>query len=117
MASIVEKLKKALNLQVNNNVSGGWNGGETVSEVIFDWNEKIVAISGTFALSRGPYAGYTIISSISFLTNKKTHGPFGDVRGTPFTVPWDDGAFAGFYGLCGYYIDSIGVFLKAPNYI
>ncbi|KAK1423898.1 hypothetical protein QVD17_19208 [Tagetes erecta] len=91
---------------------GGWNGGDVVSEVTFDWNEEIIAISGTVASSRGKYAGYTIISSISFVTNKRTHGPFGSVRGTHFTTPWDDGSFAGFYGLCGYYIDSIGVYLK-----
>lgn len=81
-------------------------------QVTLDWNEEIIAIYGTVALSRGPYAGYTIISSLAFVTNKKTHGPFGHARGTPFTVPWNDGSFAGFYGLCGYYIDSIGVSLK-----
>lgn len=76
-------------------------------------NEEINAINGTIALSRGRTYAYTIISSISFLTNKKTHGPFGQVRGAPFTVQWDDGSFAGFYGRAGYYIDSIGVYLKA----
>ncbi|XP_023760164.1 mannose/glucose-specific lectin isoform X1 [Lactuca sativa] len=91
---------------------GGWNGGETVSEVIFERHEEIIAISGTIALSRGSDAGLTIISSISFMTNKKTHGPFGNVRGKPFTVSWNIGSFVGFYGLAGYYIDSIGVYLK-----
>ncbi|XP_076944137.1 mannose/glucose-specific lectin-like [Bidens hawaiensis] len=97
----------------NSDKFGGWNGGEKVSEITFDDDEEIKAISGTVALSRGTYAGHTVISSISFVTNKKTHGPFGNVRGTPFTVPWEYGSFAGFYGLCGYYIDSIGVYLKA----
>ncbi|KAF5768031.1 putative jacalin-like lectin domain-containing protein [Helianthus annuus] len=95
---------------------GGWNGGENVSEITFEGDEEINGISGTVALSRGTYAGLTVVSSISFMTNKKTHGPFGDVRGTPFTVPWNAGSFAGFYGLAGYYIDSIGVYLKATNY-
>ncbi|KAL8246256.1 hypothetical protein R6Q59_007472 [Mikania micrantha] len=95
---------------------GGWNGGDKVSEVTFDWNEEIIAISGTVALSRGPNAGYTIISSLSFLTNIKTHGPFGSVRGTPFMVTWDDGSFEGFYGTCGYFLDSIGVLLKATRW-
>ncbi|KAL8201805.1 hypothetical protein R6Q57_010952 [Mikania cordata] len=100
----------------NSKKIGGWNGGDKVSEVTFDWDEEIIAISGTVALSRGPFAGYTIISSLLFLTNKKTHGPFGNVRGKPFMVPWDDGSFDGFYGLCGYYLDSIGVCLKATNW-
>ncbi|CAH1433029.1 unnamed protein product [Lactuca virosa] len=92
---------------------GGWNGGETVSEVIFEADEEITGISGTSALSRGSVPDLPIISSISFITNKKTHGPFGNVRGTPFPVPWDGGSFVGFYGLAGYYLDCIGVYLKA----
>ncbi|PWA65416.1 jacalin-like lectin domain, Transposase-associated domain protein [Artemisia annua] len=85
---------------------GGWNGGRRVSEVTFDDDEEIIGISGTVGVSRGKYAGYTIISSLSFITNKRTHGPFGQARGTKFAVPWNKGSFAGFYGLCGYYIDA-----------
>ncbi|KAI3781598.1 hypothetical protein L2E82_11616 [Cichorium intybus] len=92
--------------------AGGWNGGETVSEVILDWNEEIIGINGTSALSRGNVPGYTVISSISFVTNKKTHGPYGNVRGTSISVSFDEGSFAGLYGLAGYFIDSIGVYLK-----
>ncbi|KAD7477741.1 hypothetical protein E3N88_00877 [Mikania micrantha] len=95
---------------------GGTNGGDEVSEVTFDWDEEIIAISGTVALSRGSCPGITIISSLSFVTTKKTHGPFGNVRGKPFMVTWDDGSFDGFYGLCGFYLDSIGVYLKATSW-
>ncbi|XP_076883739.1 putative serine/threonine-protein kinase PBL12 [Bidens hawaiensis] len=99
--------------------AGGWNGGPRVWEVTFDWDEELIAISGTVDVSDRTYAGYTIISSISFVTNKKTHGPVGyyhsDEEGDPFTIAWNKGSFAGFYGLCGYYIDSIGVCLKATK--
>ncbi|KAI3514820.1 hypothetical protein L1887_13551 [Cichorium endivia] len=91
---------------------GGWAGGETVSEVIFDENEEINSINGTIALSKGHCPGHRIITSISFLTNKKTHGPYGNIRGELFTVSFEDGSFAGLYGLAGAYIDSIGVYLK-----
>ncbi|KAK9069866.1 hypothetical protein SSX86_010262 [Deinandra increscens subsp. villosa] len=100
-------------LMYNSGKAGGWNGGENVSEVKLDWDEEINGISGTVDKSRGTYAGYIIISSLSFSTNKTTYGPFGTVRGTPFAVPWDEGSFAGFYGLCGYFLDSIGIYLKA----
>ncbi|KAI3781594.1 hypothetical protein L2E82_11612 [Cichorium intybus] len=93
--------------------AGGWNGGDIVSEVTFTWDEEITAINGTIDVSRGTFAGYTIISSITFVTNKRTYGPYGNVRGTLFTVPWDKDSFAGFFGRCGYYIDAIGVYLKA----
>ncbi|CAH1424426.1 unnamed protein product [Lactuca virosa] len=86
-----------------------WNLYETVSEVIFGYNEEINSISGTIALSRN---GYRVIKSMSFGTNKKTHGPYGNIRGEHFTVSFDDGSFAGFYGLAGGYLDSIGVYLK-----
>ncbi|XP_076951375.1 putative serine/threonine-protein kinase PBL12 [Bidens hawaiensis] len=94
---------------------GGWNGGDKLSEVLFDWDEDINGISGTVAKSRGNDPGNVIISSITFVTNKKIHGPFGTVRGMPFTLPWGDGSFSGFYGLCGFYVDSIGVYLKATK--
>ncbi|KAL4585876.1 hypothetical protein LXL04_010503 [Taraxacum kok-saghyz] len=93
---------------------GSWNGGDTISEVTFVW-EEITGISGTIARLRGNDPGLTVISSISLVTNKNIYGPFGRVRGRPFTVPWEVGSFAGFYGLAGYYIDSIGVYLKAVS--
>nr|XP_043615733.1 mannose/glucose-specific lectin-like [Erigeron canadensis] len=96
---------------------GGWYepyGGDKNSVVTFDWNEEIIGIVGTVAVSEGLHAGYTVISSISIVTDKRTHGPFGTERGTPFTIQWDNsGSFAGFYGVCGAYIDSIGVYLKS----
>ncbi|KAL4573073.1 hypothetical protein LXL04_019866 [Taraxacum kok-saghyz] len=105
-------ITQARGVTFSTNKIGGWNGGETVSEVIFESDEQITGINGTTALSRGSSAGLTTVSSISFITNKKTHGPFGNVRGTHFPVAWDVGSFVGFYGLAGYYIDSIGVYLK-----
>ncbi|XP_024967133.1 agglutinin-like [Cynara cardunculus var. scolymus] len=95
--------------------AGGWNGGCIVCEVTFDVDEEIIGIDGTVGVSTGEFPGYTIISSLSFLTNKRTHGPFGKATGTPFAVPWNKGSFAGFYGLAGYYIDGIGVYLKASQ--
>ncbi|KAF5759521.1 putative jacalin-like lectin domain, Transposase-associated domain-containing protein [Helianthus annuus] len=94
---------------------GGWNGGNEESEVTLDFDEEIIGINGTVGVSTGTYAGYTIISSLSFITNKTTHGPFGQTIGTPFDVPWNKGSFGGFYGLAGYYIDGIGVYLKASQ--
>ncbi|XP_071722609.1 mannose/glucose-specific lectin-like [Rutidosis leptorrhynchoides] len=95
--------------------AGGWNGGNEECEVTFDLDEEIIGINGTVGVSTGEYAGYTIISSLSFITNKTTHGPFGQTTGTPFRVPWKQGSFAGFYGRAGYYIDAIGVYLKASQ--
>lgn len=95
--------------------AGGWNGGNEECEVTFDSDEELIGINGTVGISTGEYAGYTIISSLSFITTKRTHGPFGQTTGKPFAVPWNKGSFAGFYGLAGYYLDGIGVYLKASQ--
>ncbi|KAI3781602.1 hypothetical protein L2E82_11620 [Cichorium intybus] len=87
----------------------GWGGGETVSEVIFDGDEEINGINGTI----GSRDGFILISSLSFMTNKRTHGPFGQATKIAFSIPWDKGSLVGFYGLAGCYIDSIGIYLKA----
>ncbi|KAI3514821.1 hypothetical protein L1887_13553 [Cichorium endivia] len=87
---------------------GGWAGGETVSEVIFDGDEEINGINGTV----GSRDGFLIISSVSFKTNKRIYGPFGQATTTVFSLPWDKGTLVGFYGLAGYYIDRIGIYLK-----
>ncbi|KAI3751472.1 hypothetical protein L2E82_22559 [Cichorium intybus] len=94
------------------NKAGGRAGGDIVSEVTFAWDEEIIALGGTVGVSRGTYAGYTIISSLTFITNKQTHGPYGNVTTRPFNVLWDKGSFAGFYGRAGAFIYAIGVYLK-----
>ncbi|CAI9298703.1 unnamed protein product [Lactuca saligna] len=107
---------KIKGIEKTSNKAGGWNGGDIVSEVTFSPDEEIIAINGTIGLSRGTYVGHTIISSLTFITTKQIHGPYGNVRGTPFNVPWENKSFAGFYGLAGYYIDGIGVYLKPTIY-
>ncbi|CAI9298693.1 unnamed protein product [Lactuca saligna] len=94
----------------NSNKCGSLARGETVSEVIFEGDEKIIGINGTI----GFRDGFKIISSLSFKTNKRTHGPFGHATENVFSIPWDKGLLVGFYGLAGYYIDSIGIYVK-PN--
>ncbi|MFS7997352.1 putative jacalin-like lectin domain-containing protein [Helianthus anomalus] len=69
-------------------------------------------MNGTFGVSSGTCGGKTI-SSLCFITNKRSHGPFGRVTRTSFSVPWSKGSLAGFYGTASYYIDSIGVYLQA----
>lgn len=53
---------------------------------------------------RGP----TIVKSITFHTNKRSYGPFGDQQGISFSSG-SIGAIVGFHGRNGYFVDSIGV--------
>nr|QEG02899.1 lectin [Helianthus tuberosus] len=87
--------------------------GVTIAEnVVLDVDEELIGIDGTFDTLP---TRQTVISSITFKTNKKFHGPFGNVKGTPFGVEWDAGSFAGFYGFHSLSFDGIGVYLKATN--
>ncbi|KAK9076981.1 hypothetical protein SSX86_005316 [Deinandra increscens subsp. villosa] len=91
------------------NFVAGCANRATVTEIMFEGDEKIVGISGTISTRDG----YTVISSLSFQTTKRKHGPFGRATDSVFSIPWDKGSLVGFYGLAGNYIDSIGVYVKS----
>ncbi|KAI3705131.1 hypothetical protein L1987_75364 [Smallanthus sonchifolius] len=89
--------------------TGGRSKGE-ISEINFDTDEEITGILGTIGVT----ASMTVISSLTFKTNKKNIiGPFGKETRDRFSVPWDAGSFAGFYGRAGSYLDGLGCYLKA----
>ncbi|KAI7745457.1 hypothetical protein M8C21_028560 [Ambrosia artemisiifolia] len=88
------------------------SGVSVADLIVLDADEEIIGINGMFdtLLTRN-----TVISSITFTTNKKVHGPFGNAKGTPFSVSWNVGSFAGFYGFQSLSFDGIGVYLKATK--
>ncbi|KAL4576258.1 hypothetical protein LXL04_012349 [Taraxacum kok-saghyz] len=91
----------------------GGNSGGRISEVDFNGDEELIGILGTVGKTTGRYANYIVISSLCFKTTKNTYGPFGKETGTSFSVPWDVGSFAGFYGRAGFYLDGLGCYVKA----
>ncbi|OWM77980.1 jacalin-related lectin 4-like [Punica granatum] len=70
-------------------------------------NEYLTSISGY----TGNFRGNTVVRSLTFQSNKKTHGPFGHGGGTPFSFTTSTGKLVGFYGLSGRYINSIGAYV------
>ncbi|XP_076897250.1 horcolin-like [Bidens hawaiensis] len=81
------------------------------TQVHFGKDEVITNISG----SVGTFEGCTVITSLIFVTNTNTYGPYGTCKGTDhFSVPVTKGKIIGFYGRHGIYLDSIGVVL-APS--
>ncbi|KAI9071821.1 hypothetical protein K1719_046215 [Acacia pycnantha] len=71
-------------------------------------SEHLKSISGTY----GEYKRHQVITSLSFITNLDTYGPFGTASGTSFTIPIQGSLVIGFYGRAGYYLDSIGIIVK-----
>ena len=61
-----------------------------------------------------------MITSLSFITNLTTYGPFGTAPGETFSIPIADSAVVGFHGRSGYYLDALGIFVtpvSSFNYI
>lgn len=61
-----------------------------------------------------------MITSLSFITNQTTYGPFGTAFGESFSISVAHGVVVGFHGRCGYYLDTLGIFVipvSSFNYI
>lgn len=89
---------------------GGQNSNDPgVEEIIEIGNSRLTSISGTY----GTFAGITVITSLSFLINNTINGPYGTETGTSFSIPIQGSEVIGFFGKSGYYLDSIGLYVKA----
>jgi hypothetical protein len=83
------------------------------SQIRLEPSEFLKEVSGTFA-----YIGFQptdAVTSLTFVTNLRKHGPFGDVDGTPFSVPvpHGGGSIVALFGRGWDYIDAIGVYVRA----
>lgn len=50
-----------------------------------------------------------MVKSLTFYTNKKKYGPFGDEQGIPFSSGQKGCIVVGFHGRKSWFLDSIGV--------
>ncbi|KAH7524141.1 hypothetical protein FEM48_Zijuj06G0087700 [Ziziphus jujuba var. spinosa] len=86
----------------------GGTGGFKNDKIIFDYpNEILTHITGSY----GPamYMGPNVIKSLTFHTNIRTVGPFGDEQGNSFSSKLKEGKIVGFHGKSGLFLDAIGV--------
>lgn len=75
-------------------------------------DEYLTQIKGTHA----QVSGIEIITSISFISNKMTYGPFGRETGTAFQSPTGK-RIVGLFGRAATYVDKIGVVVtEAPKH-
>ncbi|PON90980.1 Jacalin-like lectin domain containing protein [Trema orientale] len=89
------------------NKNGG-SGGFRLDKITFDYpNEFLTHIGGYYGSKT--IGGPTVVKSLTFYTNKKKYGPFGDEQGIPFSSGQEDGIIVGFHGRKGWFVDSIGV--------
>ncbi|RCV17022.1 hypothetical protein SETIT_3G185500v2 [Setaria italica] len=89
----------------------GFSGGVPPDKIVFDFpSEVLTHITGFLdsAIIMGP----TVVRSLTFHTNKRTYGPYGDESGTYFSTSFTNGRIVGFHGREGWYIDGIGVHVQ-----
>lgn len=85
----------------------GGTAGLKSDKIVFDYPFEILThITGYYGstILRGP----TIVKSITFHTNKRSYGPFGEEQGFSFSSG-NNGNIVGFHGRKGYFVNSIGV--------
>lgn len=89
----------------------GGTGGYKTDKVKLNYPEEfLTSIYGYYGhLYEG---GPDCVRSLTFVSNEKTHGPFGVAQGTFFSLPKVGDKIVGFYGRCGWFLDAIGVYLK-----
>ncbi|XP_038716895.1 jacalin-related lectin 3-like isoform X3 [Tripterygium wilfordii] len=86
----------------------GGSGGIRLDKITFDYPSEILTkISGFYGstIMRGPI----VVKSLTFHTNKRKYGPFGEEQGSSFLSGTDTGVIVGFHGRKGLFVDSIGV--------
>lgn len=73
-------------------------------------NEFLTSVQGYY----GPlyHGGAVCVRSLTFVSNEKTHGPFGIELGTFFSYPLAGHKIVGFFGRCGWFLDAIGAYMK-----
>ncbi|KAF8364926.1 hypothetical protein HHK36_033090 [Tetracentron sinense] len=90
----------------------GRSGGDTTNRIKLDFpTEFLICITGF----HGPIdrnESFDSIRSLSFYTNKRKYGPFGDEIGIFFTSTLSKGKVVGFHGRSGVYLDAVGVHME-----
>lgn len=75
-------------------------------------SEFVTEVRGTM----GPYSNPSnkCITSLRFVTNIASYGPFGKGEGTPFHIPEqsNNSSIVGFFGRGGWYVDAIGAYIN-----
>ncbi|KAF6141000.1 hypothetical protein GIB67_006629 [Kingdonia uniflora] len=90
----------------------GGVGGAKVDKIKLDFpHEYLTTVTGYYGSIKS--RDTICILSLTLQTNKQKYGPFGTNKGTYFSFLITGGMIVGFHGSFGWYLDSIGVYLKA----
>uniref|UniRef100_A0ACD5ZTD7 Uncharacterized protein n=1 Tax=Avena sativa TaxID=4498 RepID=A0ACD5ZTD7_AVESA len=92
-------------------------GDGSIHTILLGPSEFLLEVNGTIGPS--PYFGDAVmVSSIMFVTNTDSYGPFGEGGGTKFQSPVrENGSIVGFYANAGGHIDAVGFYYKLEREI
>lgn len=73
-------------------------------------SEYLIEVSGT----TGSFCGlHNLVTSLTFVTNAASYGPFGKGGGDPFVVPKQSNSrIVGFFDRAGLFLDAIGFYVR-----
>lgn len=91
--------------------AGPWGGsGGRVSKINLGHSEYLIKVSGT---TSSFYGLANVVTSLTFVTNAASYGPFGKGRGEPFELPvQSNSSIVGFFGRAGALLDAIGFYVR-----
>lgn len=52
------------------------------------------------------------VRSLTFISNRRTYGPYGKEEGAPFELPAAGGRIVGFHGRSDSYLNALGTYVK-----
>ncbi|KAJ8513697.1 hypothetical protein OPV22_004131 [Ensete ventricosum] len=82
-------------------------GGGQFSEFNLDDGESLRSIRGHY----GRFAGVTVVRSVTFISDKRTYGPYGGEGGIAFELEAPDKRIVGFTARSGLYLDALGIYV------
>jgi hypothetical protein len=79
-------------------------------QIQFAANETVKKIT----VKTGNFGGHDVVTSLTFVTNLDTYGPYGKGNGTQFVIPENEtDIVVAFFGRCGLFLDQIGIYTTA----
>ena len=85
-----------------------WNN----KQIQFEYpHEFLTCISGYYGSVVGDECR-KVVKSLTFYTNRRRYGPYGEETGTYFTSTKDEGKIIGFHGRASSFLYAIGVYVQ-----
>ncbi|KAK1427342.1 hypothetical protein QVD17_16025 [Tagetes erecta] len=94
-------------------IHGGTYGVKKIQVVNLDGEEEfLMGVSGFFGPVEG-HNGLKALASVSFHTNKRIHGPYGEEKGAGYySSTTSSGKIVGFHGMNNGFVSAIGVHME-----